>query len=159
MTFTQMSQQSTASIVGSAPNCRPSGSDHACLGMRRMGRWKWGVHAHIVLADMTSADQQSFWLAPEREEDQRQSCPSICKLSHIPVINPKLQNILVLILQGFIQCIITFLAVKHKSDSSIAVGHINVSLIGSIWSTKIKKGQRKGNNSLWLDFSLPQLEI
>lgn len=46
------------------------------------------------------------------------------------MINPKLQNILVLILQVFIQCIFAFLAVKHESDSSIAREHKNMSFIG-----------------------------
>lgn len=90
--------------MGSAPNWLR----RWYRGMKRTVHWKWGFHAHIVSADGTSADQQSSWSGLERHEDQTLFCSSICELAHILAINPKMQNIFVLLLWGFIHRLLHF---------------------------------------------------
>lgn len=90
--------------MGSAPNWLRRWYQ----GMKRTVHWKWGFHARIVSADGTSADQQSSWAGLERHEDQTLFCSSICELAHILAINPKMQNIFVLLLWGFIHRLLHF---------------------------------------------------
>ena len=102
-----------------------------CQGVRRTGRWQWGVHARIILADMASADRQSSWLAPEREKDQRQILPFYLQIiSHSGDRSQTAKYPCLKFTRFYSMHYYTFSPKTLENDSSTAAGHKDVSLIG-----------------------------